>query len=121
MAIGISHPYSPILAVVCYVQVFDLLMDGSSLTKKIADNTKLFRSKMIKAGFDVKVSFVFYMIAYYPSGNKSIGDVLYIFIHMFKNMQKLLVVIAPDNTAWTSIKAFPSHSIGNHPCEQLDE
>ncbi|XP_031572298.1 2-amino-3-ketobutyrate coenzyme A ligase, mitochondrial-like [Actinia tenebrosa] len=36
------------------IKVFDLLMASSSLTKKIADNTKFFRSKMVKAGFDVK-------------------------------------------------------------------
>ena len=37
-------------------QVFDLLMNGSDLIKKVADNTKLFRTKMTAAGFNIIVS-----------------------------------------------------------------
>ena len=33
-----------------------MLMDGSPLTKKVAENTKHFREKMVKAGFNVIVS-----------------------------------------------------------------
>ena len=33
-----------------------MLMDGSPLTKKVAENTALFREKMTKAGFNVIVS-----------------------------------------------------------------
>lgn len=34
-------------------KVFDLLMNGSDLIKKVADNTKLFRTKMTAAGFNI--------------------------------------------------------------------
>jgi len=34
-------------------KVFDMLMDGSPLTQKVAENTKYFREKMLKAGFNV--------------------------------------------------------------------
>lgn len=34
-------------------KVFDILMDGSPLTKKVMENTTLFRDKMTKAGFNV--------------------------------------------------------------------
>ncbi|KAJ7392226.1 hypothetical protein OS493_013602 [Desmophyllum pertusum] len=34
-------------------QVFDLLMNGSDLIKKVAENTKLFRTKMTAAGFNI--------------------------------------------------------------------
>ena len=33
-----------------------MLMDGSPLTLKVAENTKYFREKMLKAGFTVIVS-----------------------------------------------------------------
>ncbi|CAB4004820.1 2-amino-3-ketobutyrate coenzyme A ligase, mitochondrial [Paramuricea clavata] len=34
-------------------KVFDLLMDGTDLTTKVAENTQLFRSKMTEAGFTI--------------------------------------------------------------------
>ena len=34
-------------------KVFDLLMDGTDMTRKAAENTRLFRSKMTEAGFTV--------------------------------------------------------------------
>ena len=37
-------------------QVFDLLMNGSDLIKKVSDNTVLFRTKMTAAGFNIIVS-----------------------------------------------------------------
>jgi hypothetical protein len=39
-----------------FFQVFDLLMDGTDLTTKVAENTQLFRSKMTEAGFTIAVS-----------------------------------------------------------------
>ena len=35
-----------------------MLMDGSPLTKKVMSNTKYFREKMIKAGFNVIVCYL---------------------------------------------------------------
>ena len=37
------------------LQVFDLLMGGSSLVNKLAENTKRFRAGMKEAGFTLKV------------------------------------------------------------------
>ena len=37
-------------------QVFDMLLEGTDLTQKVMDNTKLFREEMTKAGFNVIVS-----------------------------------------------------------------
>ena len=34
-------------------KVFDLLMDGTDMTRKVAENTRLFRSKMTEAGFTI--------------------------------------------------------------------
>ena len=39
-------------------QVFDLLMNGSDLIKKVQENTTLFRSRMTAAGFDIIVSII---------------------------------------------------------------
>ena len=39
-----------------FLQVFDLLMNGSDLIKKVSDNTMLFRTKMTAAGFNIIVS-----------------------------------------------------------------
>ena len=36
-------------------KVFDMLMDGSPLTKKVMTNTRLFREKMTQAGFNIIV------------------------------------------------------------------
>ena len=38
------------------LQVFDMLMNGSELIRKVAENTTLFRTKMTEAGFTVSVS-----------------------------------------------------------------
>ena len=38
------------------LKVFDLLMDGSELIEKVAQNTNLFRSRMTAAGFHIIVS-----------------------------------------------------------------
>lgn len=38
-----------------YIQVFDLLMDGSELVKKLQTSTKYFRSVLSDAGFTLKV------------------------------------------------------------------
>lgn len=38
------------------VQVFDLLMDGSELVKKLRTSTKYFRSVLSDAGFTLKVT-----------------------------------------------------------------
>ncbi|EDO38490.1 predicted protein [Nematostella vectensis] len=35
-------------------KVLDMLMDGSELSKKLADNTSYFRTKMTQAGFNIK-------------------------------------------------------------------
>ncbi|XP_028414755.1 2-amino-3-ketobutyrate coenzyme A ligase, mitochondrial-like [Dendronephthya gigantea] len=53
-----SRPYLfsntlPPPVVACASKVFDLLMDGTDLTTKVAENTKLFRDKMTEAGFTI--------------------------------------------------------------------
>ena len=41
---------------VLFHQVFDLLMNGSDLIKKVTENTSLFRTRMTAAGFNIIVS-----------------------------------------------------------------